>query len=220
MLAGLRSAGIFGALQPVSAPDVNVVAVATYAASSTASTHNVTLPSYSVGDLLVMVLRAGTTTTATRPDGWDVAASRSSTGDSYIWYRTATGSEGSTLSVSLSSSIRMSAVTYSVSGVTQGIEAAFTGSNTNNPPSITASWGSDRNLFIAVLTNRRSDSTVTAAPTNYGSLQSAAPASNTGTSRTRVSTATRILTAASDDPGAFTTSGTIDTPHSATIVIR
>jgi hypothetical protein len=220
MLHGFRNMAMLGGLAPA-APDVAVVSVATFAASATASSHNVTLPSSSAGNLLIMVLRAGTTTTATRPTGWDeVVTPRNSTGVTYIWKRTATGSEGATVSVSLSTSIRCTAVTYSISGVTQGVEGTFAATNVNNPPSQSASWGTDRNLFIAVMTNRRSDSSVTAAPTNYGSLTTIAPASDTATSRTRVSTATRILTAASDDPGAFTTSGTIDTPHSATLVVR
>jgi hypothetical protein len=210
--------GIFSGF--FSASELTIESTATYQLNTLTTPQSVTLPSgIQAGDLLVMVIRAGSTTTLTRPGGWDEVATRSSTGVTYIWKRTANGSEGATVSVTLSTGTRMSAITYRVSGWVEGVEATFTGSNVNNPPSQTASWGSKRNLFIAVMTNRRSDSSVTAAPSGYGNLLTITQASDTGTTRVRVSTAHLFVEGATSDPAAFSTSGTINQPHSATIVI-
>jgi hypothetical protein len=198
-----------------------VADTATFQQGTTTTTHNVTLPSsISAGNLLIMVFRAGDTVTATTPSGWTLLDSRSSSGVTYIWYKVATGSEGATETVTTASSIRSSAITYRITGYTGTPEALFASTNVNDPPEITTSWPATKNLFIAVLTNRRSDSTVTAAPTNYSNLLTIAPASNTGINRSRVSTATREVDGATEDPGAFTTSGTIDSPHSATIAVQ
>lgn len=198
-----------------------IESTATYQSNSTSTNpHPVTLPSgIASGDLLIMILRCGSTATATTPTGWTLLSSRSSSGVSYIWYKVASGSEGSTVNVTTSTGIRCAAITYRISGAAETPEASFASTNVNNPPSLSASWGDRDNLFLAVLTNRRSDSTVTAAPTDYSNLLTISQASNTGTTRSRVSSASRLLSSASDDPGAFSTSGTIDNPHSATIVI-
>jgi hypothetical protein len=168
-----------------------------------------------------MAFRAGTTSTATLPTGWSLLASRSSTGVSYLWYRWANGSEGATVSTTLNTGVRASALCYRISGAdsSRNPQATWAATNVNDPPSQTASWGSYDNLFLAVLTNRRTDSNVTGAPTNYTDLVTVASASNVNTSRTRISAAQRFLAAASDDPLAFTTTGTIDIPHAATVVV-
>lgn len=191
-----------------------------FISTDTASFKAVTLPSgIQSGDLLIMIFRPGNDITSSPPSGWDEVASRSDNGSTYIFKRIANGSEGSFVTVNLSSGARTPFITYRISGWTEGVEASFVGSNTNNPPSITASWGSKLNLFISVLTNRRTDSSVTAQPSGYDGFLTAAQASSALTSRARVSTAHLFAESASEDPAAFTTSGTIDNPHSATIVI-
>lgn len=191
--------------------------------STTGTTRAVTLPvSRVVGNMMVMVFRAGGTITATPPAGWSEIGSRSNNGTTYIWGRIVDGTEDSTATVTISSAARAAAITYQIQN-TNGlgdVVCTFAGTNVNNPPSGTATWGTDNNLFIAVMTNRRSDSTVTGVPANYTGLLTITQTSSTLTSRSRVSTAHRSLSEESDDPAEFTTSGTIDSPHSATIVIR
>jgi hypothetical protein len=195
---------------------------ATYQTNSEITNHSVTLPTgITSGDLLLMVFRAGGTQTATTPSGWSLLDSRSSHGVTYVWYRTADGSEGSTVTVTTGGNIRASAITYRISNWEGIPTSSFTNSNTNDPPSISPIWGaSNSSLFIAALTNRRSDSNVTAAPTNYSGLLTISQSSDSNHNRSRVSTAHRFLTAASEDPDAFTTTGNINEPHSVTIAIR
>lgn len=203
-----------------------VVATATYAAGSTTTSHPVTLPAnIQAGDLLLMVMRPGGTAGVNvggYPSGWTLLGTRGSSGNTYVWYKEALGTEGASVTVTTSASIRATAVTYRIAaGSWQGLaEIAFAGTNVNNPPALTPSWGKSPNLFIAAMTNRRSDSNVTAAPTDYDGLITIAPASSDQTTRTRVSSARRELFDDGDDPLAFTTTGTIDNPHSATLAIE
>src|SRR5690606_21577426 len=104
------------------------------------NSHNVTLPSgIQAGDLLVMVFRSAES--ASTPSGWSLLSTRNSSGRTYIFTKTATGSEGSTVSVSLGDDSRIAAITYRISNWTGTPEAVFVDSNTNNPPSISPSWG-------------------------------------------------------------------------------
>jgi len=199
-----------------------VEATNTYQTNSTISSHNVNLPSgIQSGDLLILIFRAASAVTvSTDPTGWTPLSSRNSTGATYIWYREADGSEGSTVTVTTDSTIRAAANTYRISNWSGTPEAAFASTNVNNPPALSPSWGSDDTLWIAVMTNRRSDSSVTAAPTGYQDLITVAQSSSTGTTRDRVSSAWIDDTTDTEDPAAFSTTGTINTPHSATIAIQ
>jgi hypothetical protein len=198
-----------------------VMDVATYQVDTTITSHDVTLPSDIIsGDLLIMIWRAGgTTDVSTPPSGFTQLGTRNSNGITYIWYKIATGAEGGTITVTTAANTRATAITYKIRNAVNTPEIQVLNSNTNNPPSITASWGSADNLFIAWMTNRRSDSTVTGAPTDYVQLTTITQPSNTNLTRARISTAHRYVTGTTDDPSAFTTSGTIDNPHSGTIVI-
>lgn len=198
-----------------------IEATNTYQTNSTPTSHAVNLPaSIQAGDLLLVVFRAGSTATASIPGDWSLLGSRNSTGVTYVWWKEATGSEGATVTVTSDSSIRAAAISYRISNWSGTPEIAFTGSNTNNPPSLSPSWGEADTLWIAGLTNRRSDSSVTGAPSDYSNLITISQTSSTLTSRSRVSTASRSFTAASNDPEAFSTSGTINSPHSFTIAVE
>jgi hypothetical protein len=201
-----------------------ISSTATFAASVGATTHSVTLPSSIVsGNLLIVILRVGTgtgTITATTPAGWTVLGSRNSTGITYAFYKIATGAEGATVSVTVSAAAYLSAISYNITNYTGVPEISFESTNINNPPSISSSWNATKNTFISVLTYRRSDGTADTAPTNYSTLLTAKPTSSTNTNRASIATAVRNYESKTDDPAAFTTTGTIDTPHSATIVVR
>ncbi len=197
-----------------------IAATSTYQNSSAATSNNVTLPSgIQAGDLLMLVFRGGSTATASTPSGWSLLSSIDSTtlGHTYIWYKTASGSEGATVAIT-STNIRVAAIGYRISGWTGTPEIAT--STTNDPPALSPSWGTADTLWIAGMTNRISNSSVTAAPANYSNLITIAENGSGATSRSRVSTANRSLTASSDDPGTFTTSGTIDSPEAFTIAIK
>src|SRR5690606_4285312 len=105
-------------------------------------------------------------------------------------------------------------VAHRISGsLTTGtfIEGTVGSFGTNNPPSLTPSWGSAENLWLAVDSTRRTDNDFTAAPTDYdGLLTAESAASSTSTVNCRIGAAHRVLTASSEHPGTFSTSGTLN----------
>lgn len=203
-----------------------IEATSTYTNESSLSSYSVTLPaSIASGDLLLLFIKtADGVIGVNTPTDWTLLlAVNSGTFNSermYVFTKEATGSEGSTVTVTLGSARRIAAVCYRISGVDHThIEATNDASLVNDPPSITASWGSADNLFIAAMGNQRSDNGLTTEPTNYGSGISIGHSSNTNDTRCRMTTAHRNYASATDDPGAFTMSGTILDPISFTVVI-
>jgi hypothetical protein len=193
--------------------------VSTYTSGGSSVTNPaVTLPAgIKSGELLILIAKPGSTNTITKPDGWNETI-RNDNGLTYIFYKVADGSEGGTQTLTTVS--HLTAIGYRISGYNGNPEITFATTNVNNPPSATASWGSSKNLFISVLSSRTSNDTVTAAPTNYTDLITIANDSNASTTHTLLASASREYTSASDNPDAFTVSGTLDNPHSATIIIR
>ena len=198
-----------------------VESTALYTSSGTAvTTAPVTMPSNIItGDLLIMVLKVGSTGTATTPSGWTLLSSRSSTGNSYIYYKISDGTENNYTNVTIST-VHASAITYRISNYEGTPEASFAATNVNDPPSLTTSWSSTKNLFIAACTTRQSNNAFTAAPTGYSNLLTIGDPSTGTTTHVRLATAVKEANAATDDPAAFTTTGTLDNPHSATIVVK
>ena len=198
-----------------------VESTALYTSSGTAvTTAPVTMPSNIItGDLLIMVLKVGSTGTATTPTGWTLLSSRSSTGNSYIYYKISDGTENNHTNVTISTA-HASAITYRISNYEGTPEASFAATNVNDPPSLTTSWSSTKNLFIAACTTRQSNNAFTTAPTGYSNLLTIGDPSTGTTTHVRLATAVKEANAATDDPAAFTATGTLDNPHSATIVIK
>ena len=198
-----------------------VESTALYTSAGTAvTTAPVTMPSNIItGDLLIMVLKVGSTGTATTPTGWTLLSSRSSTGNSYIYYKISDGTENNSVNVTVSTA-HASAITYRISNYEGTPEASFAATNVNDPPSLTTSWSSTKNLFIAACTTRQSNNAFTAAPTGYSNLLTIGDPSTGTTTHVRLATAVKEANAATDDPAAFTTTGTLDNPHSATIVVK
>ena len=198
-----------------------VESTALYTSAGTAvTTAPVTMPSNIItGDLLIMVLKVGSTGTATTPTGWTLLSSRSSTGNSYIYYKISDGTENNHTNVTISTA-HASAITYRISNYEGTPEASFAATNVNDPPSLTTSWSSTKNLFIAACTTRQSNNAFTAAPTGYSNLLTIGDPSTGTTTHVRLATAVKEANAATDDPAAFTTTGTLDNPHSATIVVK
>jgi hypothetical protein len=198
-----------------------VESTALYTSAGTAvTTAPVTMPANIItGDLLLMVVKLGSTATATTPTGWTLLSSRSSTGNSYIYYKISDGSETNHIDVTVTSS-HVSAITYRISNYEGTPEAGFAATNVNDPPSLTTSWSSTKNLFIAACTTRQSNNAFTAAPTGYSNLLTIGDPSSGTTTHVRLATAVKEANSDTDNPAAFTTTGTLDNPHSATIVIK
>ena len=210
---------VTGSFATSSYPVIESTAVYT-SAGSAVTTAPISMPAYIItGNLLIMVVKLGSTGTATTPTGWTLLASRSSTGNSYIYYKISDGSESNHVDVTVTSS-HVSAITYRISNYEGTPEASFAATNVNDPPSLTTSWGSTKNLFIAACTTRQSNNAFTVAPTNYSNLKTVGDPSSGTTAHVRLATASREVNSNTEDPAAFTTTGSLDNPQSATIAIK
>jgi hypothetical protein len=210
---------VTGSFATSSYPVIESTAVYT-SAGSAVTTAPISMPAYIItGNLLIMVVKLGSTGTATTPTGWTLLSSRSSTGNSYIYYKFSDGTESTSINLTVTSS-HVSAITYRISNYEGTPEASFTATNVNDPISLTTSWGSTKNLFIAACTTRQSNNAFTVAPTNYSNLKTIGDPSSGTTAHVRLATASREVNSNTEDPAAFTTTGTLDNPHSATIAIK
>ncbi|MCW5897068.1 MAG: hypothetical protein KIT50_15875, partial [Bacteroidetes bacterium] len=187
-----------------------VAGTTTSAKTSTSSTtHNVSLPSgIQAGDLLLVFWTDNTTsTTVGTPSGWislysDVSGGRTRA----AWYKIASGSEGPSLSLSLSGSSLLSAHnSYRIAaGSFQGVPVAAseeTGTNSSpNPPGLSPSWGSYKTLWLAASHSEGNSSG--SAPSGYSELITGYTGS-TGSSHARTMTARFFSESASENPGSF-----------------
>lgn len=183
--------------------------------------------SVAVGELLIAVVSVRNAGTWTRPTGWeefDAQIGGASVGELTLFYKIADGDEDGTTET-WTASVGTTAAWLVVGvtdwhGTTPPESDTVSGDATNaNPPTLTASWGSDDNLWIAVASNSATGETTgfTAAPTNYINLNSNGASS--GGSTCNVAFATRELADDADDPGTFTPSSNRFWA-AATIVIR
>jgi len=208
----------------------SVAGSATSSRASSVVDDPVTLPASVAASDLIIVFHfsdgAATPITRTFPSPWveindtQNAAANASLG---VGYLIASGGETS-VTVTKSVAERFSAIAIRISasswhGTTPPeISTGATGTSANpNPDAVTASWGSDDNLFIALhdFDNSLGGNTTTAYPTNYASNNLESPDVS---SASRGAIASRELAAASDDPGTFTI--TSDEWWAGTIVVR
>lgn len=135
---------------------------ATYQLNTTSSSHAVTLPTgITAGDLILMIFRPADTRTVTLPSGWTAVADRSSSGQSRIMAKVATGSEGATQTVAISGASRAVAITWRISGwggnIASDVVAAFGTAGTDTCPSLNPGWGTVAKQWFCGVTGRRSD---------------------------------------------------------------
>lgn len=190
------------------------------------TTHSITLPTgISSNDMLLVIFSndgSATASVTTPATGWtELWTASGGQNRMTCWYRRADGAEASTITATTSSSESAAWTCYRYSGVhtTSNPEAgtAGGGSSSPDPPSVTASWGAEDNTFNAQVGND-SNITVTGYPTNYSEGQ-LTDLYNNATHGCGIGTASRQLNASSDNPGAFSYSGTDNWVYN-TIVLR
>lgn len=202
---------------PTSYPVVE--ATSTYHADSELDSHPVTLPTgITAGDLLLLFLTlprmAGSNIDL--PSGWSsLYADNYATGSSYTKvrgiYKTASGSEGGTVTVATPGLARFASVGLRISGwqgTPEAGTAAKAASANPNPPSLSPSWGSDKTLWLAVAHSSAAD-----AVSSYPSSYTDGLTIYTGVFNeyhARATAARRELEASSDDPGTFTLAQSVD----------
>lgn len=175
--------------------------------ASDTTTHNVSLGTgFSSGDTIGVITSINGGPTVTDPSGWTRIKLISNTGVSlYVLVKISDGTE---TSIAFTTSVAETSVSFPFyitgsGGVLADVEistGATASTNQPDPDSVTASWGSDDNLFMQVEAIRRSGNALTSFPTNYNDNQSTDEVGS-GASGCSVGLATRNLVAASDDPG-------------------
>lgn len=201
----------------------NVATTNVLTAAGSATTHAMPLPaSLASGDLLVIFFSidaaGGTITT---PAGWtQLFTASNSPVVASCFYKISNGAEGASVTITHTSgkaggtSYRISTGTWS--GTPEAAATAATGSSaTPDPPSVTPSWGSADNLFLAA-SFIQEVGVISSAPTNYSNALTGASGS---TSAVTTGSAQRQLTSATDDPGTFTW-GSSSTWLAQTVVIK
>lgn len=184
------------------------------ATNTPGTSHSITLPGTTVsGELLLAFLMWNANTTITGPGGgWTkLSGTGMSPGQTEVWAKLATGSDGASASFTSSTS---NAGTFLVGRITgnynslvlgTGIDLAVStpgSSATPDCPSVTPTWGSGDTLFVVGATYRGDNSAVTGYPLNYtsGDYQ---VTTNGGGGGATVGGAVRQLAAASEDPSTF-----------------
>lgn len=193
-----------------------IAATNTYAQLTTTNSHPINLPTgITSGNLLLVFAVFNGSPTVTDPSGWTVLAGQAipTGGDILrIYAKIADGSEGATVTVTLSGNQRAHAASYRITGNRNGLTSseiavsAPVDANTASPdpPNLTPSWGSAENLWIAADLCASSAFTFSSYPTNYGLGQLNVQSGNNNNANA-VTLAARLLTATSEDPGVFTT---------------
>jgi len=183
---------------------------------STTTSHTVNLPASASGRLLLGFFSHDYALgeTVTWPSGWTALGGDSLGGSQLaVWmevrYKIATGSEGSTMTITTTSSSLAASHVFDITGhaaSTSAPEGLFTdGQNTANPdpPSLDpAGWGAEDTLWFVCAGHAAGNTTMSSAPTNYTN----STADLTTLAGQALFTARRELNAASEDPGTFTLS--------------
>ena len=172
---------------------------------ATTTSHTVNLPaSISAGDLLIVLVGWEKVPGTVTMTDWSSLAADDNAVYLQLFYKTASGSEGSTVSVTTVESIRASFVAGRItgwSGTPEKGTAATGTSATPDGPSLSPSGGSQDYLWISAWAYNRGDATSPTEPTNYSSTVVNGGGSAGG--RPTVAAAFRALTASSEDPGAW-----------------
>lgn len=203
---------------------LSIAATATTNVNGNSTTHTLNLPSGIVSGSLVLIyntVSGGSATTQTI-SGWTKLFDHGGVGfpNFAAWYRFCDGSEGSTVSVSLSAARTFSlgrALRLTGHHASQAPEVSTrsTGSTASpDPPSLTPSWGSAANMWIA-LTGNNQGVLATGYPSGYTDNQDTSQNSPPG-----YAMATKIATATSDDAGAFTLASTPTNTLAFTTAVR
>lgn len=179
--------------------------------NSNASTTNHTcdLPvSVGANDLILAFMVRGSTA-ATWPAGWTSLRIYDGTVDQETRWRRGPDPAGASIVVTTPGNTGSTFRTFKISGAhataPPEISAGISGNSTSpNPDSVTASWGSDDNLFCAACYRVLSTNPVNTYPANYTLDQT-----STVTGSSAMGQAFRQLASATDDPGAFGFTGSV-----------
>lgn len=166
------------------------------------------------GELLIVFCHFGNGTLTT-PSGWNLLfTATAGTGRFSGFYRVATGSEGSTVSITGSASSSWAINSYRISGYQGSPECGTAATGTGfspDPPSLSPSWGAKKTLWIAAMGRQTGSGTTSTVPANYTDPLNYAH-SVIAVVSAQCSSGRRELEASSENPAAFS-SGSGGTPE-------
>lgn len=189
------------------------------------TSHTVDLPSgIESGDLLLMLFGAQAEVVITWPGGWTELDQHQNgdvtEGAGGAAYRVATGSEGSTATVTTNAITDSAHHTFRITdytGVPEISTVAYGTSSSPNPSSLTPSWGTSLTLWFTFFGgDHASPASVSSYPSSYGDGQ--ATLSRDGYAW--IASARRELASSSENPGSFTLSAVADGWHVWTISVQ
>ena len=179
--------------------------------SGAGSTPSLTLPSgISSGDIIVIFVGVDGTPTATitgftqeiaQAGGWAASASY------YVFSKTADGTEGSSVTLTLSASETVCAsawVIANASDVAFSSVSTSTGSVNPDSPSLTSGFGTVPTFWMSSFATDNGTPTISSFPSGYENGQSLSYSSSFGSPRLGV--ASKIQTSATEDPPQYTIS--------------
>lgn len=185
-------------------PQVQIVQPTSMASSTT---HNVGMPAtVNASDLLVMFFSRSGTSAITNPTGWTRKDQGVSADRTRVYIKVADGTEGGT-NVNVATGVAESAAAqvYRITkwfGTTAGVECSSNTaggpSTAPDPPLLTPTWGSERDLWLE-MEGAAANPTVTASA-NYTNVT----ATNDTGAACQVGSARRTLYATSENPGTMT----------------
>jgi hypothetical protein len=201
-----------------------ILSVTEYGEGAAAATsHTRTLPSGIVsGQMLLIINRlAGGNQTINVPSGWTQVSGTRVDQLTSAFFRIADGSE-TDVTITHGTSTRLLSTLLVISPASS-VEGSFNTASAD-PPSLSPSWGSDDNLWLAVSSLRSTDavSSYNASPAGFD-LVSYTETNDGGADSTadcQLFIASREEAAATVNPGAFGINGTASVPRSGTFAIQ
>ncbi len=174
--------------------------------TTSAGSFSVPLPAtVSSGDKLIVVFGNNGTGTVTWPGGWDLeeTVGPSSNLSAVVYSKTADGTEGgTTITVTISSNGKAASYAWAYQNAsTVEVSTDATGSNTTpDPGTVTPSWGSEDNAYIALCV------TIPGAVTGYpsGYVSTGTQSTGTGTGNINLGYGRKEAASSSENPGTFT----------------
>ncbi len=195
--------------------------------SSLATSMSVNLPGgIQAGDLLIAVVEDRNAPSYTKPTGWSdlfTQAGGGSVGQLRGFYKIADGTESGQVTFTAGATTTAIWVSFRIKNFhgTQAPEAATaSGDSTNaDSPSLSPSWGSEPTLFLSIAGHAAASAAAfSAGPSGYSDFL--CKGASSGGSAVSIASADKKVTAASENPGNFTASGSNRWWAAATIAIR
>lgn len=183
-----------------------------------ATSHTVNLPSGIVaGNLLLIFFANNEDRLPSTPSGWTRLVTDAATGGTSsnqdtltVFAKIATGSEGATVSCTTAANVRSAHTSYQVTGNRNGVTAAeilaaivVGASNQPKSPNLAPGWGAAMILWFSAIAATDGSRTISSYPAGYtlGQLTVSSTGSSAGS---RIASAAKSGTTASEDPGVYT----------------